>query len=71
VATGSNQDGRIFTGYSQIPQQKKCAFFDMDRKWLKERGKEKVNVMVKGWRAVQPGFCNGRTLTGLDGSPGW
>jgi hypothetical protein len=49
VATGSNQDERMFTGYSQFPQQKKCAFFDMDRKWLKERGKAKV----KGWQTVQ------------------
>jgi hypothetical protein len=43
------QDERIFTGYSQVPQQKKHAFFDMDRKWLKDRGKAKV----KGWQTVQ------------------
>jgi hypothetical protein len=41
VATGLSQDEWIFTGYSQVPQQKKRAFFDMDRKWLKERGKGK------------------------------
>jgi hypothetical protein len=71
VATGSSQDERIFTGYSQVPQQKKRTVFDMDRKWLKEREKGKMNMQVKGWQSVQPGFCNGRTLTGLDGSPGW
>jgi hypothetical protein len=49
VATGSNQDEWMFTGYSQFPQQKKCAFFNMDRKWLEERGKAKV----KGWQTVQ------------------